>query len=123
MTPKLLVVDDEPATVDMITTFLEINNFEYASAYNGTDGLILLETEAPDMLIVDLMMPDIQGFEVCRQMRAMPQFQETPIVMISARVDPEAKQEAIRAGANEYLTKPLDLRELLRVIRQLTMIH
>lgn len=123
MTPKLLVVDDEPATVDMITTFLEINNFEYASAYNGTDGLILLEAEAPDMLIVDLMMPDIQGFEVCRQMRAMPQFQETPIVMISARVDPEAKQEAIRAGANEYLTKPLDLRELLRVIRQLTMIH
>lgn len=116
---KFLIVDDEPATVDMISMFLEINGYEWVGATNGNDGLVLLQVEEPDMLIVDLMMPDIEGFEVCSRMRAMPQFEETPILVISARTDPEAKAKALSVGANAYMTKPLDLPKLIQQINVL----
>jgi DNA-binding response OmpR family regulator len=116
---KLLIVDDEPATVDMISMFMEINGYEWIGAYNGTDGLVLLEVEKPDMLIVDLMMPDIEGFEVCRRMRERDTFSKTPILVISARTDQSSIEKAYSSGANGYLTKPLNLPQLLGEVKRL----
>lgn len=116
--PKLLIVDDEPATVDMISTFLSINQYETVGAYSGTEGLSKVELEAPDMLILDLMMPDMEGFDVCRNLRANNSHADIPIVIVSARTDPEAIDKALACGANKYMTKPLDLSELLALVKE-----
>ena len=120
MSAKLLVVDDEPATVEMIATFMEINAYEVVSAYSGLQGLSIMELEKPDMLILDLMMPDIEGFEFCERMRQTARFALTPILVISARTDPEAIERAYAAGANGYLTKPFNLLDLLGEVQRLT---
>ncbi|NJL95263.1 MAG: response regulator [Anaerolineae bacterium] len=78
-----------------------------------------MEIEKPDMLIVDLMMPDIEGFEVIRRTRAMPGFGQTPILVISARTDQDAKERALSLGANGYMTKPLNLPQLIAEITRL----
>lgn len=117
---KILIIDDEPATVDMLSVFLELNGYEGVKAYNGTDGLTLLEVEQPDMLIVDLMMPDMEGFDVCQQVRKKPHFSSTPILIISARTDQESIHKAYSCGANGYLTKPIkNLTDLLGEIERL----
>lgn len=117
---KILIIDDEPATVEMLSVFLSLNGYEGVGAYNGTEGLILLEAEQPDMLIVDLMMPDIQGFEVCLEVRKKASFSRTPILIISARTDQESIRRAYDCGANGYLTKPIrNLGDLLGEIQRL----
>jgi CheY-like chemotaxis protein len=117
--PKLLIVDDEVATVDMLSTYLKLLGHEPIGAYNGTDGLVLVEVEKPELLILDLMMPDIDGFEVCKRIRAHAQFGKLPVIVISARADKAAIEKALSAGANVYLTKPVDLSKLSREIKQL----
>ena len=119
MSAKLLIVDDEPATVQMIETFIQINGYSSATAYSGTDGLTMLELEKPDLVILDLMMPDMEGFEVCQRMRASDAFKSTPILIISARTDQDAIDRAYASGANGYLTKPFQLPELLSEIERL----
>jgi DNA-binding response OmpR family regulator len=116
---KLLIVDDEPATVQMIETFIQIKGYTSASAYSGTDGLAMLELDKPDLVILDLMMPDMEGFEVCKRMRASETFKATPILIISARTDQEAFDKASASGANGYLTKPFQLPALLAEIERL----
>lgn len=120
---KLLIVDDEPLTVDMLAIFLEINGHECHKAYNGTDGLAILELEKPDALVLDLMMPDMMGFDFCQQMRAKEAFARTPVVILSARTDTEAIERAYQVGANAYLTKPPDLGSLLAKLEELHREH
>lgn len=117
--PRLLIVDDEVATVDMLSTYLKLLGHEPFGAYNGTDGLVLVEVEKPDLLILDLMMPDIDGFEVCKRVRAHSDFATLPVVIISARTDKDAIEKALGLGANAYLTKPIELGKLSREIKQL----
>lgn len=117
--PKLLIVDDEEATVDMLKTYLQIMGHDPIGAYSGSDGLVLVEVEHPDLLILDLMMPDLEGLEVCRRVRQHAQFAKLPILMISARTDQPTIERALSEGANGYLTKPLDLQRLTSEIRQL----
>jgi len=116
---RLLIVDDEPATVDMIGTFMEINGYEWSGAYNGQDGLSLLFASPPDAVILDLMMPDIEGFEFCERMRQQEAFSRTPVLIVSARTDSEAIEQAFAAGANAYLTKPFNLVELVSEVQRL----
>jgi len=118
---KLLVVDDEPATVDMLTMFLEISGHTVAGALSGSDGLLLLEVEKPDLMIVDLMMPDMEGFEVCKRVRASEQYADTPILILSARTDTESIEKALDSGANAYMTKPPDLSALLLEVERLAL--
>jgi DNA-binding response OmpR family regulator len=115
----VLVIDDEPFIVDMLTTFLEINGYEVRGAHNGQDGLVLVQLEKPDVLLLDLMLPDIAGFEVCERVRAMPEFAHIPVMIISARTEPESKARAMQAGANIYLTKPLKMAELVTELQKL----
>lgn len=117
--PKLLIVDDETATVEMLLTYLTMAGYEAVGAYCGNDGLTMVEVEEPDLIILDLMMPDIEGFEVCAKVRAHPRYSHLPIIIVSARSDAEAIERAHRLGANGYLIKPINLAQLMSEIRRL----
>jgi DNA-binding response OmpR family regulator len=115
----VLVVDDEPAIVDMVTTYLGFKGYEVRGANTGQDGLTLIPLERPDILLLDLMLPDMEGFEVCARVRAMPEFARMPVLIISARVDPESMARAEKAGANGYMIKPIRMPELLAEVKRL----
>ncbi len=116
---KLLIIDDEIATVTMLSTFLEITGHEPVGAYSGDDGLVLAKLEKPALIILDLMMPDMDGFEVTRRIRNHPDLKELPIIIISARTDQAGIDKALSLGANVYLTKPLNLPKLTQEINRL----
>ena len=115
----VLVVDDEPAIVDMVTTYLGFKGYEVCGANTGEDGLTLIPLEKPDILLLDLMLPDMEGFEVCARVRAMPEFARMPVLIISARVDPEAMTRAEKVGANGYMIKPIKMPDLLAEVKRL----
>lgn len=115
----IVVVDDEPSIVDMLTTFLKIKGFNVHGAYSGRDGLMLVQTQNPDALLLDLMLPDIDGFDVMQQLRGTPEFAQLPIVIVTARVDIGAKSRAEKLGASDYLTKPVQMPELIGALTRL----
>jgi DNA-binding response OmpR family regulator len=115
---KIVVVDDEPFIVEMITMFFELKGYTVHGANTGTEGLILVQVEKPDVLLLDLMLPDIEGFEVAAQLRKTPEFAQLPIVIISARTESESKKRAADAGANAYQTKPLKMPEVLAEVER-----
>ena len=114
----IAVVDDEPFIVEMITIYFSMKGYTVHGVNSGTEGLILVQNEKPDVLLLDLMMPDIEGFEVAKQLRAMTEFSELPIIVISARIDSESRQRAMDTGANAYLTKPLKMSEVLAEVER-----
>lgn len=115
----IAIVDDEPNIVDMLSTFLQIKGYEVRMAYSGVDGLALIQVENPHALLLDLMLPDIDGFEVLARLRAMPVFAALPVLVISARTDPQSRTKAEQAGANAYLTKPVRMAELVEHLDRL----
>ena len=115
----IAVVDDEPFIVEMITMYFTMKGYTVHGVHSGTEGLILVQNEKPDVLLLDLMMPDIEGFEVAEKLRAMPEFDDMPIVIISARIDSESKARAMNAGADAYLTKPLKMAEVLAEVERM----
>ncbi|HML24770.1 MAG TPA: response regulator [Aggregatilinea sp.] len=120
MTGQLIaIVDDEMGTVTMLSTFLRLKGFEVRSALSGSAGLDLVRTERPAALLLDYMLPDINGFEVCKQLRADPEFKSLPIVIISAHSGTTNAALALEAGANLYLSKPLRLPDLLATLQDL----
>jgi len=116
---KLLIVDDEPATVDMLAIFLKMRGYETVAAYSGNDGLLMVSVENPDLLILDLMMPDLEGFDVCQRLRENPQNARLPILIVSARTDQDSINRAMSLGADGYLTKPVDLKLLHTEVQRL----
>ncbi len=116
---KLLIVDDEPFTVDMLQTFLQLNGFETFGAFNGEDGLVLVKVEQPEVVILDLMLPDIEGYEVCQRIRNFPDSAALPVVILSARAEAASKERAMAAGADAYLVKPVQFPQLLTEVNRL----
>ncbi len=110
---KVLIVDDEEFTVDMLTTFLGMNGYETVGAYNGEDALVLAQIESPDILILDLMLPDLEGYDVCRRLRDFEPTSKLPVLILSARTAQVDKDKALLAGADGYLTKPVQFPLLL----------
>ena len=117
--PKLLIVDDEPFTVEMLESFLQINGYETVGALNGEDGLVLVQVEQPEAVILDLMLPDLEGFEVCQRIRSYPESANLPVLVVSARTDAAARERAAAAGANGYLVKPVNFPQLLSELKRL----
>jgi inorganic pyrophosphatase len=115
----IVVVDDEPSIVDMLTTFLEIKGYTVHGAYSGEEGLTLVQTEKPDALLLDLMLPDIDGFDVMQRLRGMPDFARLPIIVVTARADIGAKARAEKLGSSDYLTKPVQMPELMTSLTRL----
>jgi len=108
--PIALVVDDESNILRFVRANLRASGFEVASATTGTEALSKFTTEKPDIIILDIMLPEMDGFEVCRQIR---QVSDVPIVMITAKGDMQDAVEGLNAGADDYVTKPFAVEELL----------
>jgi DNA-binding response OmpR family regulator len=113
-TPRILIVDDDPAIRKFIKANLEAREYEVLLAADGDEGLKLIETEMPDLILLDIMMPKVTGLEVCRRVR---EWTEIPIIILSAREGEMDKVKCLDCGADDYLTKPFSLRELLSRIK------
>ncbi len=110
---SLLVVDDEAAIRTVLRLILVRAGYDVAEAENGEEALSKVREEKPDLLLLDVMMPGMDGFSVCEQLRGDPETADLPIIMLSARTDSRSKQESKRVGATKYLTKPLAPDKLL----------
>lgn len=110
----ILIVDDEPQMMRALRTILSVNHFRVESAANGEQGIALAASLQPDVIILDLTLPDMTGFEVCEQVRL---WSSVPIIVLSVREDQRDKVTALDKGADDYLTKPFNIEELLARIR------
>lgn len=116
---KILVIDDHPETLSIIQRVLQQNGYNVLGARSGFRGLSLAESENPDMVLVDGMMPEMDGWEVCRRLREMPKLGDMPIIMFTAVDEAEQKLAGFDAGADDYLTKPTEPAELLERVKMM----
>jgi CheY-like chemotaxis protein len=115
---KVLVVDDHPANVKLITAVLK-RDYEIIPAYSGEEALEKLDSEKPDIVLLDIMMPGIDGYEVCKRIKQADSTCFTPVVMITALSDVEDRIKAIEVDADDFLTKPINSQELITRTRSL----
>ena len=115
MAKKVLIVDDEKAIVDILEYNLQKESYQTLKAYDGPEGLRLAREENPDLMLLDIMLPGMDGFEVCRTLRA--EGNDVPIVMITAREEETDKVFGLENGADDYVTKPFSMRELLARVK------
>ncbi len=110
---KILIVDDEPVNVQVIVNHLTLQNYQTLHAANGEEALKIIESEKPDLMLLDIMMPKMSGYEVCKRVRKSFNASEMPIILLSAKNQVADLAEGFAAGANDYLTKPIVSDELL----------
>jgi len=115
---KILIVDDEPEFADMIRMRLEANGYEVVTANDGTEGLAKVREENPDLILLDVMMPNLDGFEVLKRLRRSQATVDTRVVMLTARGETKSIFRGQELGADDYLIKPCDARELLAVCKK-----
>ena len=121
--PTILVVDDQPINVQLLKRKLEREGIQVATAYNGMEALALVKKEKPELILLDVMMPDMDGIEVCQRLQAEEATRSIPVIFITARSSKEGKIEGLNVGAVDYITKPIDLDETLaRVQTQLRFV-
>ncbi len=122
--PKILVVDDQPINVQLLKRKLEREGMEVATSYSGREALDLVQSNRPDLILLDVMMPDMDGIQVCQQLQSDEDTRAIPVIFITARTSKEGKIEGLGVGAVDYITKPIDLDETLaRVQTQLRFVH
>ncbi len=114
---KILVVDDEQLTLDMLSTFLNLIGHQPVGALSGKQTWDKLAYEEPDAILLDIMLPDDNGLDICRALRARPETATVPVIMISAFAPPLI-EEANKAGANGYLAKPIQLAALKNALAE-----
>ncbi|HUL53907.1 MAG TPA: response regulator [Opitutaceae bacterium] len=118
--PKILVVDDQPINVQLLKRKLEREGMAVVAAYSGQEALDLVKQEKPELILLDVMMPEMDGIEVCRRLQASEETRSIPVIFVTARTSKEGKIEGLGVGAVDYITKPIDLDETLaRVQTQL----
>ncbi|MBE6996929.1 MAG: response regulator transcription factor [Ruminococcaceae bacterium] len=115
MGKKVLIVDDEKAIVDILDYNLRKSDYETICAYDGNEGLRMAREENPDLMLLDVMLPGMDGFAVCRTLRS--EGSDLPIIMITAREEETDKVFGLENGADDYITKPFSMRELLARVR------
>src|SRR5690348_14673229 len=121
--PTILVVDDQPINVQLLKRKLEREGIHVVAAYNGIEALDIVGKEKPDLILLDVMMPDMDGIEVCQRLQADEVTRSVPIIFVTARTSKEGKLEGLGVGAVDYITKPIDLDETLaRVQTQLRFV-
>ena len=117
MTPHVLVVEDEEALAELLKYNLEREGYRVSVAQDGEEALIVSAETAPDLVLLDWMIPKVPGIEVCRRLRARPEARNTPIVMLTARGDEGDRIRGLDTGADDYITKPFSMSELLARLR------
>ena len=116
---KILVVDDDPDIIEIISYNLKKENYKVFSCYNGTDSIKIAEKEKPDLIILDVMMPGMDGIQVCEKLRSKNKFNNTIIMFLSARGEDFTHIAAYDAGADDFVNKPLKPRLLISKVRSL----
>ena len=119
MTPaalKIVIVEDEPDAANLFEEMLRIDNYDVIKTHSGGGALAVLQTERPDAVLLDIMMPDISGIDVLRFMRREPSLMHIPVVIVSAKALPSDIRTGMEAGATAYLTKPVGLDELRQTV-------
>ncbi len=119
MKPYVLVVEDEEALATLLDYNLDKEGFRVERAGDGEEGLLKVEEETPDLILLDWMLPKVSGVEVCRQLRAKPETRRTPILMLTARGEETDKVRGLDTGADDYVVKPFAMSELTARIRAL----
>jgi DNA-binding response OmpR family regulator len=114
---KILVVDDEVDLVETIRFPLESEGFTVLVSYNGEDALNQARTENPDLILLDIMLPKLDGYKVCRLLKFDERYRNIPILMLTAKTQEKDKTIGMETGADEYITKPFDMDELLEKIK------
>jgi len=118
MTKKILIVDDEPDFVDALRMRLEANGYEVISAYDGQDGIDKAKKESPGLILLDLVMPMINGFTVLVKLKGDSKTMNIPIVILTAKTESEYALDAGRLGANDYLVKPPGMQAVIDMVRK-----
>ena len=116
---KILVIDDDKAINELIKVNLELQGYEVVQCYNGTDGFALAKQEYPELIVLDVMMPEVDGFTVAQRIRQCDEISETPIIMLTALSELNDKVNGFNIGVDDYLTKPFAIDELLVRVRAL----
>lgn len=114
---RILLVDDDKDVVRLMRAYLEQSDFEVLVAYNGETAMHMLRRERPDLLLLDLMLPDHDGWEITRWLRRDPVLQHIPVIMLTARVNDTDKIVGLELGADDYVTKPYNPREVVARVR------
>jgi len=120
---KILIVDDDPTARETVVALLETENYQLELATDGFKALQMLEKLQPDLILLDVMMPGMDGFEVCRRIRATPQLAEVPIIILTALDDRASLLQGIESGADDFLHKPIDRQELIARVRTITRLN
>ena len=115
--PRILIVDDEADLVSVLRIGLEIEGFEVIDARDGEEGLRRAREDKPDLLVLDLMLPKLDGYRVCRALKFDERFKNLPIVILSARSGDTDRRLAVDMGADAFMTKPYDMSQLVKLIR------
>ncbi len=119
MKARILLVDDEPSIVKMVGKRLEVEGFDVLVAVDGQEGLTKAQTGQPDLIILDLMLPKRNGYEICTLLKQDTRYQGIPIILFTAKAQEKDEKLGMECGANAYVRKPFRAQELLAKIREL----
>lgn len=117
--PLIVIVDDETATIRLLEKYLGMKGFDTLVANEAQTGLDLITTHVPDAVLLDLMLPDMSGFEICEHVRSAPQSADVPVLMLTARTTPTDIERGYEVGATRYLKKPLNLSALVDELHEI----
>lgn len=120
---KLLLLEDDKRLRETLIDIFEFNDFEVYSANNGIEGLEILNTIAPDIIVSDVMMPKLDGFQFLKKIKENPLTEITPVILITANTVTESKFKGLEYGANDYITKPFDSKELILKVKNLIALN
>ncbi len=119
MTQKILLIEDEPDLAAAVQVRLETRGYKVSIAYDGQEGLAKARTENPDLIILDIMLPKIDGYKVCRMLKFDEKYQKIPVIMFSARAQEKDRELAKECGADDYYLKPFEPEPFLARIQEL----
>ena len=117
LVPKVLLIEDEPSQRALLAYNLQAEGFEVVEAGDGEEGLLLVEEEAPDLILLDWMLPGLSGIEVCRRLKTRSETRALPVIMLSARSEEVDRVRGLETGADDYMVKPYSLAELMARVR------
>jgi CheY-like chemotaxis protein len=120
--PKILIVDDDITITELMKSLVKMEGHEPTTVNDSLQAMEIAEAVKPDLITLDLMMPGLTGFELCELLHNDPRFSNIPIVIISAKDDPESKEKALATGARDYITKPFSVDDFLDKIKSFTRI-
>lgn len=116
---KILVVDDDPYILMSLEFLMKKNGYDVMVARNGTEALDIVEKQLPDVVLLDIMMPDVDGYEICRHIKASKKLKDAKVVFMSAKTKEADIKKGYDLGASLYITKPFSTREMIRQIKEL----